>query len=101
MGDDVLKFSAEEANLIHHFAIERNGANRLWFYVSVLFAPVAIAVYGLFQRDYLALAVGFFGLLAIVLWYISVERRYARHYHAICEKLTQSGMVSPEHKHDA
>ncbi len=101
MERDVPKFTAEEAHLIHYFATERNGANRLWFYASVLVAPIAIAVYGLFQRDYIALAVGFFGLLAVVVWYISVEQRYGKHYRAICEKLTQSNVVSPEDKHDA
>jgi hypothetical protein len=97
----VPKFTAEEANLIRRFANEGSEASRLSFYASVLFAPIAIAVYGLFQRDYLALAVGFFGLLVIVLWHISVERRYAKHYRSICEKLAQSGMVSSEREHDA
>jgi hypothetical protein len=101
MGDDVPKFTPEEATLIHYFATERNESNRLWFYTSVLAAPIGIAVYGVFQRDWLALAVGFFGLLTIVVWYISVERRYGKHYRAICEKLSQSGMVSSEGKRDA
>jgi hypothetical protein len=91
-------FTPEEVNLVYYFATERSDARRLWFYLSVLVAPVVIAGYGLVQRDYLALAVGFVGLLGMVVWAIANERRYASHFRSICEKLASSGIVAPKEK---
>jgi len=101
MREDGPSFTDEESHLIHYFATERLGANRMWFYLSVLVAPVGAALYGVIQHDYIALTVAFFGLLALVLWYISEERRWTKHYRVICEKLARSSIVSPRKKSDA
>jgi hypothetical protein len=94
-------FTTEEAYLINYLATERDDSRRLWFYAAVLIAPVAIAVFGVVQKDYVAVAVGFFGLLSIVVWYISDERQHAKHYRAICQKLAQAGINTPKEGHDA
>jgi hypothetical protein len=96
MNKETPLFTREETNLIYYFATEKNSARRFGFYASVLAAPAIIACYGLVQRDHIALAVGFFGLFGMVIWYISTERRYAKQFRSICEKLVTSGAMSPK-----
>ena len=83
----------EEENLLRLMATERGNLDRLWFYVAVLLAPVAMAVYGFVQRDYIALAVAFFGLLVLVVWSITRELKHAAHFRTIAEKLISSGVI--------
>lgn len=89
-------FSDEEKHRIHSMARERTNVDRAWFYVAVLFAPVAMAVYGLIQRDYLASTVAFFGLLGLVLWHIHQQLKSATHFRTICEKVVASSLMSDD-----
>ena len=85
--------SEDEEQLVRLFARERNNSDRLWFYAAALFAPVAIGIYGVVQRDWLALAVAFFGLFGMVAWSVHREFRYAIHFRGICTKVLNSDLV--------
>ena len=87
--------SADEENLVRIFARERN-SERLWFYVAALFAPLLMGIYGFAQRDWMALAVAFFGLFGMVAWSIHREARYVSHFRGICAKVLASDMVGKE-----
>ena len=82
--------SPEERELLLYFATARAGSSRLGFYLSVLAAPIAFAIYGVIQRDFVALAVAFFGLLAFVAWVVSSDRKHAKLLQSIASKITAS-----------
>jgi hypothetical protein len=94
-------FTSEEKNLIRIVAADKGYADRLWFYVAVLIAPLAMAIYGIAQRDYLALTVAFLGLLAMVVWSIWREFRHLPLYRSIFAKLTSSGIIDTSSANDA
>lgn len=86
-------FTPEEENLLRLFATDKGNLDRLWFYVAVLAAPVAMAIYGLLRRDYLALAVAFFGLLVLVAWSIARELSHVAQFRSVSQKLVESGVA--------
>jgi hypothetical protein len=87
-------FTPDEEALIRLGAKGRGIADRLWFYAAVLVGPLLMALYGLVRRDYLALAVAFFALFALVVWSILREQRYAAHYLSMFRKLEASELLA-------
>ena len=93
-------FTKEESWLIQHLAIHESGARRWSYYLAALVAPVGIVVYGIVQRDYVAVSVGFFGLLIMVLRAIWDQEKRAATFRSVGQKLLASGLVKEE-RHDA
>lgn len=83
-----LGFSHEEKSLVLGIANDRNGVgSRLGFYASVLVPVSGFACYGIAQRDFLALTLGFIGLSIFVVWRISRELSILATYRALFAKV--------------
>ncbi len=89
-------FTAEEENVLRLLAADKGNRDRLGFYVAVLVAPFAMAIYGVVQRDYLALAVAFFGLLALVAWSIWREFQHLSLFRSIARKMLSVNLPAKE-----
>ncbi len=86
-------FDADEKTLIRLHAATRDGADRFWSYASVLVAPVLMALYGIVQREYVAVSVAFAGLLAMVVWAVFRDLRHAGLYRQICRKIIAADLL--------
>jgi hypothetical protein len=84
----MLQFTLEEQRLIASYTRDRGPRDWMSFYVAVLVAPIGFALYGMVKGDVIAMAVAFFGLLALVAWGVSSAIRDWRLVKAICVKLS-------------
>jgi hypothetical protein len=82
------QFTPDEQRLIYFFARDRGPKDWISFYLAVLTAPIAMAVYGIAQSDTIAMGIAFFGLLVLVAWGISSAARDWKVTKSICVKLT-------------
>lgn len=87
MSRQLPQFTPEEQRLLRAFANEKGSDSRLWFYGSVLFAPVVFAVYGVLRQDYGAVLVAFIGLVAFTAWLVVGDARHAQALQGVCRKL--------------
>ena len=93
-----MDFTPEERSLIAYYA-QQEGALRHWGFHLALLTPILMfGGYGLLRRDIIALALAFFALLGVVLWYVLASRRYGQHLGSICHKLelAQPSGTSPQ-----
>ncbi len=88
-----MTLTPDEVLLVQAIARERSSGERLGFYAAVLFAPLAMAIYGLAQRDVFAISIAFFGMFLLVLWSIVREAKYAKPFRAVCRKWIASGFA--------
>ena len=83
-----LGLSPEEKSLAFTIANDRNSmGSRLGFYASVLVPVAGFACYGMVQRDFLSLTMGFVGLAIFVGWRISRELSVLARYRALFAKV--------------
>lgn len=80
-------FTEEELALIKQYAANSSALSNLGFYSSVIFAPIAFAIYGYLKEDTLAVSVAFIGLLAFVIWMVVSTLSAGRILGGVCEKL--------------
>ena len=83
-----LNLTQEERQIAEAAARDRHGtASRLGFYASVLIPSLLFAGYGCAQRDFVAVAVAFLGLLIFIGWRISGELSRTSLYKSLCRKI--------------
>jgi hypothetical protein len=83
---DKPSFTPEERQLMHRISAAGD-MSYLSFYASVLFAPIAFAIYGFMKQDPSAISAAFLGLLAIFLWVIYYRARDAKLLSSICARV--------------
>lgn len=86
--------TVEEENVVRILAADTGNRDRLWFYIVVLVAPLGMAVYGFLQRDYLALAVAFFGLFILVAWWVWREIQHLAIFRSIAKKMLSANLLT-------
>ena len=84
------EFTPEEQRVIHSYTRDRGPKDWISFYLAVLAAPIAMAVYGMAQSDVIAMAIAFFGLLVLVAWGVSSAAKDWKALKSICVKLAQT-----------
>ena len=82
-----IRLDVEEQRLIYNYVRSRGFRDWGAFYAAILFAPVAMAVYGLAQSDVLAMAIAFVGLLVFLAWLLTSATRDWRLTKSVFEKV--------------
>jgi len=80
-------FTEKEYQLVKSYSVKHSAFSSVLFFICVLCAPVAFAVYGFLNEDSVALLVAFGGLLVFVIWLISTIISSANILNSACEKI--------------
>jgi hypothetical protein len=91
------QLTPEEKRLLQRI-IAGGDMSYLSFYASVLFAPIAFAIYGFMKQDPNAVSAAFLGLLVIFLWVISYRVRDGKLLRSICTRLLVPDKADTERK---
>lgn len=79
-------FSEEEKRQIALVA-KQKASSYAGYYASVIAPSLAFAVYGIVQRDFVAISIAFASLLIFVCWHLSAQFSHYGTYQSIFQKI--------------
>lgn len=85
-----LNLTPEERDVVEAWARDRSGlGSRVGFYASVILPLVLFGVYGIWTRQWVALAVALIGLLIFLGWRISRELSQVSVHRSLFKKIVE------------
>jgi hypothetical protein len=79
--------TADERRVIAQYLAQGTDSRKLWLEVfPYLFPPVVFAIFGIWQRDFAAVALAFVVLLALAIWYLARQHDASQHFYTALRK---------------
>lgn len=91
----------DERKVIAQFLAQGGSSRKFWLDVSpYLFPPVVFAIFGIWQRDFAAVALAFVVLLALAIWYLLRQDGVSQHFYTALRKYEDAvqALKMPESK---
>lgn len=82
-------FTEEEIRYLKEFSLKQSGAQKLYFYICILLAPLGFAVYGFAKEDVLAMLIAFSAIIIVLIWFLSLSFKGEKILNSVCEKIIE------------
>lgn len=90
------RFTEQEIELAKYYSAKQSVTSLFGFYCCCLFVPFAFAVYGLLNRDVIAVFIAFCGLLAFIVWYVVASMKNEAVINSLCTKIVEQEISSAD-----
>jgi hypothetical protein len=92
--DNRFDLTTDEQSLLLRWQARPNAASAyLWFCAAIFLPLTAFASYGVIKRDFVAVSIGFAGLLLFEIWRVATDLTRFRIYRSIASKIIGAACI--------